>query len=189
MDSANSSHCKACSGLSPPRSSSCQAHTGNAADQGGITGITELTDRTVRRYTRCLTDCFMFHRIGRYDLVNGRPLNHRIRYSPADTGLIGTFLDKGRTDKRRTLEDVVYLELLRSGYGVHIGCSRDKDMGLIAEKDGEIEHYLVYQTIQNGDTFGGTIHSPDVGGDGHPKTILSLDTVMMDPSDGRSTGT
>jgi len=101
-----------------------------------------------------------------------------------DTGLAKVALDREVRDLSGALENVVYLELRRRGYRIRVGPYKDKEVDFTAEKDGRTHYYQVCLTMPQDDTFKREVGSLDAIRDSHPKTILSLDTVMRPAPNG-----
>ncbi len=87
-------------------------------------------------------------------------------------------------DISRPLENIVFLELVRRKYRVHVGSFRDREVDFTAEKDGRVEYYQICLTMLDDNTFEREVRSLKAIDDNYPKIILSLDTIVRDLPDG-----
>lgn len=77
----------------------------------------------------------------------------------------------------------MYLELIRRGYRVTVGCYRDREVDFTAVRNGEVEYYQVTQTMLPENVYERETRSLMDIRDSFPKTVLSLDTFLV-PIDG-----
>lgn len=159
-------------------------NTGNITNIDNIAKSTGLSEKTVARYIRSLTEAFLFYKVNRFDVKGKKLLNTHEKYYPADTGLARAVLDRGVDDTSRPLENIVFLELIRRGYRVRAGSFKDREVDFTAEKNGVLEYYQVCLTMLNDSTYEREIRSLKSIDDNYPKIILSLDGVVRDVPDG-----
>ena len=79
------------------------------------------------------------------------------------------------TDVSKPLENLVYVELLRRGYHVRVGCYRDSEVDFLAVKYDSMEYIQVCQTLMSDDTRRREIRPQTRPKDNYAKTILTLD--------------
>lgn len=159
-------------------------NTGNTTNVDNIAKTTGLVKKTVVRYMESLTDGFLFYKVERYDVIGKKLLNSHEKYYPVDTGFARAVLNRGRMDISRPLENIVFLELIRRKYRVHVGSFRDREVDFTAEKDGRVEYYQICLTMLDDNTFERVVRSLKAIDDNYPKIILSLDTIVRDLPDG-----
>lgn len=159
-------------------------NTKNITNIDNISSALDMNYRTVKKYIKALTEAFLFYKAERYDIIGKRILKTHEKYYSVDTGLAKVALDGEVRDLSGALENVVYLELRRRGYRIRVGSYKDKEVDFTAEKDGRIHYYQVCLTMLQDDTFKREVGSLDAIRDSHPKTILSLDTVMRPTPNG-----
>ena len=87
---------------------------------------------TVESYLLGLEDSFIVYKIGRYDVKGKQYLSTGAKYYVADIELRYFLLGSKQTDYGHILENVVFLELLRRGYEVHIGKVGDAEVDYVA---------------------------------------------------------
>ena len=113
--------------------------------------------------------------------------NKNAKYYVVDNGLRYALLGHQDTDTGRTLENVVYMELLRRGYTVYAGKIGKKteiegesvqlEVDFIAEKDGEKEYYQVsWSVLGNERVMSREYASLEEVKDNYPKYLLTMDT-------------
>ena len=72
-------------------------------------------------------------------------MNTNGKYYASDLGLRTVALGGASgTDISRPVENVVFLELIRRGYVVHVGSFKDSEIDFIATRNGIVEYYLKF---------------------------------------------
>jgi predicted AAA+ superfamily ATPase len=140
---------------------------------------------TVGNYIKWLQDCFMLYKCERYDIKGRRLLSTSAKYYVVDSGLRYALLGHRDADIGHTLENVVYLELLRRGYKVYTGkIDRKKEtngeevaleVDFVAERDGIKEYYQVSRSILEEKTMKREYASLEAIKDGYPRYLLTMD--------------
>ena len=130
---------------------------------------------TVETYIDALCKCFMLYRVGRYDIKGKQHLKTGDKYYLADIGLRTYLLGRNSVDMSKSLENVVYLELLRRGYEVYIGKVHDREVDFIAIGDEGPEYYQVSVTTRDEKTLARELNSLNKINDHNPKFLLTLD--------------
>ncbi|MFI3227235.1 MAG: ATP-binding protein [Clostridia bacterium] len=135
----------------------------------------KITPNTVENYLTSLTDSFIFYEVKRYDIKGKQHLKTGSKYYAADVGLRYALLGSKPADDGHILENVVYLELLRRGYEVHIGKVKETEVDFIAINDKGIEYYQVAYTVREQNTLERELKSLDMINDHNPKFLLTMD--------------
>jgi predicted AAA+ superfamily ATPase len=137
----------------------------------------KISVHTVENYIEALTDCFIFYRIGRYDIKGKQYLKTGDKYYAADLGLRYALLGTKKEDDGHILENVVFLELLRRGYEVYIGKVGNTEVDFIAIGDEGEEYYQVAYTVidADGTTLKRELAPLDAISDHNPKYLLTMD--------------
>jgi len=139
-----------------------------------------MSVNTVEKYLEALTESYIVYRANRYDVKGRQHLVSRAKYYVVDIGLRYFLLGATSTDMGRILENVVYLELLRRGYEVHVGKVGNAEVDFIAVGETGVEYYQVAHTIV-GNTMGGKpilereLEPLDAIRDHNPKRLLTMD--------------
>lgn len=130
---------------------------------------------TVESYLASLTDSYILYKTGRYDIKGKQYLTTGFKYYLADIGLRYYLLGTRQADQGHILENIVYLELLRRGYEVHIGKVGDAEVDFIAINSEGQEYYQVSQTVLDEQTLQRELASLEMIKDHNPKYLLTLD--------------
>mgnify|MGYP003156364783 FL=1 len=134
---------------------------------------------TVENYLSALCDSFILYKVGRYDIKGKQYLATGAKYYAADIGLRYFILGIKQADMGHILENIVYLELIRRGYEVHIGKVGDAEVDFIAiGAEGE-EYYQVSQTVLEEQTLKRELSSLDAIKDHNPKYLLTMDYTPL----------
>ena len=146
----------------------------------------KVDSETVGNYIKRLQDCFMLYKCERYDIKGRKLLSTNAKYYVADSGLRYAILGHQDRDTGRTLENTVYLELLRRGYNVYAGKIGKKtkiegeevplEVDFIAEKNGGREYYQVsWNVLGNEKVLKREYASLEEIRDNYPKYLLTMD--------------
>lgn len=158
---------------------------GNETNIDAIAKALKLGNATVDRYLSKLVDAFLFYPSERYDIVGKRVLKTNGKFYASDLGLRRVaLLGAGGTDISRPLENVVYLELLRRGYTVRIGCYRDWEVDFTAVRGDDTEYYQVCLTMMSDETRDRELRSLGSIRDNFPKTVLTMDSFGLGNENG-----
>ena len=141
----------------------------------------KITVHTVESYLIALTDCFVLYKSGRYDIKGKQYLKTGDKYYVVDIGLRYALLGTKKADMGHILENVVFLELTRRGYEVHIGKVGNTEVDFIAiGADGE-EYYQVAHTVidADGSTLKRELAPLEAIKDHNPKYLLTMDNTPI----------
>ena len=141
---------------------------------------------TVENYLSALVESFVLYRAGRYDVKGKQHLATGSKYYLSDIGLRYYLLGSKQVDAGHILENVVYLELLRRGYEVHIGKVGSAEVDFIAIGDYGEEYYQVAYTVidADGKTLARELAPLESIKDHNPKYLITMDFVPMTSHNG-----
>ncbi len=131
--------------------------------------------KTVDKYLTALTESFVVHRAMRYDIKGKQHLKSLEKYYVADLGLRSTMLGRSGADVGRSLENVVYLELLRRGFEVFVGKLGDAEVDFVARDGDRLTYFQVAATVRDAETLARELRPLQTTGDAYPKYLLTLD--------------
>ncbi len=84
--------------------------------------LSTMTDKTIYNYLGYLQDAFMIEKARRFDVRGKRFIETPQKYYFTDMGIRNSFLDFRQSEEiSHTMENVIYLELKKSGYNVDVG--------------------------------------------------------------------
>ena len=130
---------------------------------------------TVQNYISYLHDAFAVHKASRYDIKGKRVLELHEKYYMGDIGLRHALLGYREGDISGVLENIVFLELKRRGYDVHIGKLGDMEIDFIAEKENRRIYIQVAYLLASDRTINREFSSLLQIPDNYPKYVLSMD--------------
>jgi len=133
---------------------------------------------TVEKYLEYLTASFVFYKVNRFDLKGKKQLATQEKYYLVDAGLLNVLAGKERTtDRGHILENVVYLELLRRGYKIWTGTSRNSEVDFVCKTPtGDIEYYQIAWQLPNEKTVEREYGSLERINDNYPKYLLTTES-------------
>lgn len=143
----------------------------NALTSGG----NKTSVNTVETYLKALQESFIIYKAERYDIKGKQLLETGGKYYVADIGLRYYLLGTKRADRGHILENIVYLELLRRGYEVHVGKVRNAEVDFIAINDEGTEYYQVAYSVVDDEVLDRELKPLDSITDHNPKYLLTMD--------------
>ncbi|MCQ2555073.1 MAG: DUF4143 domain-containing protein, partial [Clostridia bacterium] len=94
-----------------------------------LTGKTNSpSHNTISNYISYLCKAYVFYELKRFDLRGKRYLATEQKYYLVDHALKYAILGTKNQDYGRSLENIVYMELLRRGYEVYVGTLNKKEV-------------------------------------------------------------
>ncbi len=152
------------------------SNIGRITNAERISNELKLSDDTVRKYLDALLEAHLFHHAERYDIAGKNVSKSKGKYYATDTGMRSILVNANELrDISAPLENIVYLELLRRGYGVFVGSFRDQEIDFTAIREDDVRYYQVSQTVMAEDTYAREIGPMKAVDDNYRKTILTLD--------------
>ncbi len=146
----------------------------------------KISAPTVENYLSALVNSFILYRAGRYDVKGKQYLATGSKYYLSDIGLRYYLLGNKQVDMGHILENVVYLELLRRGYEIHIGKVGSAEVDFIAIGDYGEEYYQVAYTVidADGKTLARELAPLESIKDHNPKYLITMDFVPLTSHNG-----
>ncbi len=144
----------------------------------------KVSANTVNDYLDALVEAFIFYPVERYDIVGKQTLKMNQKLYIVDTGIRRYLLPRRNYDLEFSLENIVFLELLRRGFKVNIGKVVLTEVDFIAEKNNRLHYYQVTASLIDENTFKREITPLQNISDNYPKTILTLDRFTLGDYEG-----
>jgi len=161
------------------------SNIGNLTNPNRIADETGISDPTVRKFIDEMEKAFLFYYAERYDIVGKKLLKNTGKYYATDLGMRNVLLGSPQMkDVGRLLENVVFLELIRRGYKVHVGSFRDSEIDFTAIRSGRTEYFQVAKTIMSDDTYDREMRPLNGVRDNCPKTVLTMDRIGLGSDNG-----
>jgi len=127
----------------------------------------------VSEYVNALTDSFLIHSVGRYDIVGKRLFERGEKYYFENMGICNIIAGYKPQDRANRLENVVFNHLLFCGYDVKVGTAAGKEIDFVCEKGGEKLYVQVTLELSRENTiereFGNLLQIKD----NYPKIVVS----------------
>ena len=137
-----------------------------------------LDNETVYSYLEKLEKAYLLHRCSRYDLQGKEILKTREKFYLADTSFRYSVLGYSAESVASSLENVVYLELCRRGYAVHIGKTGDGEIDFVAVRQNEKIYVQVTERIRSEKTQKREYERLLGIKDNYPKYVLRTDEFV-----------
>lgn len=138
-----------------------------------------VSPETILNYIKACEDAYLFYRVKRQDLQGKKILASNEKYYIADHGIREAVFGGNMRDINLTLENIVYLELLRRGYSVTVGKAATKEIDFVCEKQGKKLYAQVTYLLATEETIEREFSAYESIRDNFPKYVVSLDDFDM----------
>ncbi len=135
---------------------------------------------TIDNYIDCLQNAFVFYNVNRYDIKGKEYLATNGKYYIIDTGLRNCILGFRDIDTGHILENIVFLELLKKGYAVSVGKTKNREVDFIATTSNQKIYIQVCETLKDKNTKDRELNSLKNIKDNYEKIILTMDNMFTD---------
>lgn len=144
----------------------------------------KVSQSTVSDYTEALVEPYIFYPAERFDVIGKQLLKQNQKMYIVDLGLRRHMLSRKEYDLGYSLENVVFLELIRRGYTVSVGKVGSAEVDFVARKSECTSYYQVTASMTEKATFEREIAPLRIIKDNYPKTILTLDRFSLGDYEG-----
>lgn len=132
---------------------------------------------TVLNYLEYCNKAFVLKKVPRYDLGGKKLLKVDEKYYLTDHGFRQSVGFSNVKDIEKTLENIVYIELLSRGYHVKIGKVKDREIDFVAKKGEDVSYFQIAYLMENEKTRNREFGVYDLVTDNYPKYVLSMDKL------------
>ena len=143
-----------------------------------------IAGKTVDKYISMLNNAFIFYRVGRYDIKGKQLLKTLDKNYIVDMGFRNMLLGYRDADRGHILENIVFLELIRSRYRVYIGKISDTEVDFLAEKPNEKLYIQVTESLASPKTRERELRPLLSINDNYEKIILTSDRNFITSENG-----
>ena len=157
-------------------------NVGNLVSPSGIAnylrsrGRKGIDHETIVKYIRYLEEGFIIRRAQRYDVKGKRLLETNDKYYLTDHSLQYVVRDLRADRIQGILENIVYMELVRRGYGVSVGKFDTREVDFVAEKtDGQKIYVQVCLEFSSDEVYRREFAPLKEIKDNFPKYVISMD--------------
>ncbi|AIZ57207.1 hypothetical protein Mpt1_c13460 [Candidatus Methanoplasma termitum] len=152
---------------------------GNPISGNSISKQLRIDNKTAESYLEAICEALMFYQAKRYDMRGKMILTTPSKYYCTDMGMRNASIGEYSRDIGRSIENLVFLELLRRGYNVQVGKLGDAEIDFVADKGGQREYYQVSMTVLD-ENIEKRETRPLAGmNDGNARVILTMDRVGL----------
>lgn len=144
----------------------------------------KIHNETIDNYLQMLINAFIIYKIPRFMLDGKELLKTQGKYYFVDTGIRNIINGLEKYTSGSSLENIIYLELLRNNYQVYVGKHNDLEVDFVAIKNGDVKYYQVCRSLGDEDVLKRETRSLLAIKDNCPKVILTFDKVEHSNIDG-----
>lgn len=138
-----------------------------------------VAPETILNYIKYCCDAYLFYQVKREDLQGKQILASNEKYYIVDHGIREAVFGGNMKDINLTLENIVYLELIRRGYVVTVGRTGDKEIDFVCHKKNEKLYVQVTYLLASEETIQREFTAYDNIKDNFPKYVVSMDEFDM----------
>lgn len=158
------------------------ANVGNTFSSTAITKYLKSEQRrvsseTIYNYIDYCTEACFLHMVSREDLMGKRMLQFQEKIFIADHGMREAIYGNNLRDINQTLENIVFMELLRRGYQVHVGKQNNREVDFVASRGKEKVYVQVAYLLATDETVEREFSVLEMIPDNYPKYVVSMDEV------------
>lgn len=144
----------------------------------------KTTYDTVANYIGYIEDTFLIHKVIRYDIKGKETLAGNGKYYSNDLAYKNYLFSGFGYGIRYKLENLIYLQLRRSGYEVYVGVLPNKEVDFVAMKASKILYVQSAYVLHDEHTIQREYAALEAINDNYEKVIVSLDDVSLPQKDG-----
>lgn len=137
----------------------------------------ETSRTTITNYTEYIQEALFSHKVRRNDLIGKKELKTEEKYYLTDHGFHHIIIDDNEKWIPRILENIIYIELLRRGYKVHIGKIKNKEVDFVCEKNKSKIYIQVSYILNTPETLQREFEPLEKIPDNYPKYVLTMDEL------------
>lgn len=145
------------------------------ADTLKSNGYSKVTHDTIGNYLDFVCDAYLFYKAQRYDIKGRQYLKTLNKYYIADLGIRNSKLNYRQIEITHSLENIIYLDLIRRGYIVDIGKNNVKEIDFVARDDKNLYYIQVAYTLSDPDKKEQEVSSFYGLDDGYKKIVITMD--------------
>ena len=138
-----------------------------------------VAPETIINYIRYCSEAYLFYKVSREDLQGKQILSTNEKYYIADHGIREAVYGGNMRDINLTLENIVYLELLRRGYTVRTGKIGEREIDFVCTLKSQKLYVQVTYMLASPETVEREFGVYDLVRDNFPKYVVSLDEIDM----------
>ena len=138
-----------------------------------------ISPNTISNYVEALCESYLYYPVEVMDVSGKEVFKSNKKYYIVDPGIRNYILPKLFYDLGFTIENIVYLELLRRRYNVNIGRNGRTEIDFIAKRNDVYTYIQVTASLVDENTFNREIRPLQQIEDNYEKIILTLDRYTL----------
>lgn len=139
-----------------------------------------ISPQLTLNYLRALTNAYIIHKVQRAEVSGLKIFEIGEKYYFEDQGLCNAINGHhSRSDLHKTLENVVYLHLIQSGYAVQIGKLDQLEIDFVASRNGLQIYVQVFLQLSSKDVVGREFGNLMLIPDNYPKYVVTLNDPII----------
>ena len=138
-----------------------------------------ISPNTISNYVEALCKSYLYYTVEVMDVSGKEVLKSNKKYYIVDPGIRNYILPKQFYDLGFTIENIVYLELLRRRYNVNIGRNGRTEVDFIAKRNDVYTYIQVTASLVDENTFNREMRPLQQIEDNYEKIILTLDRYTL----------
>ena len=136
-----------------------------------------VSTETIYNYIDYCTEACFIHMVPREDLTGKKILQFHEKIFIADHGMREAIYGNNLRDINQILENIVFMELLRRGYQVHVGKKNNREVDFVASLGKEKVYVQVAYLLATEETVEREFSVLEMIPDNYPKYVVSMDEV------------
>lgn len=136
-----------------------------------------MSTETIYNYISYCKEACLLHLVPREDLIGKKLLSFQEKIYVTDHGIREALFGSNRRDINQTLGNIVFMELLRSGYEVTIGKNGSAEVDFSAKKGNEKFYVQVAYLLADDSTVEREFSPLETIPDNYPKYVVTMDEV------------
>ena len=139
-----------------------------------------ISPSVIINYLDMLAEAYLLHKVNRYDLHGKRIFESNEKYYFEDNGIRNSVIGGSRSsDIEKVLENIVYQQLVRMGYGVYVGQLQAGEIDFVCSKpNGERAYVQAAYLIVNEETRQREFGNLKAIRDNYPKYVISMSPLV-----------
>lgn len=138
----------------------------------------------VSTYIQYIQDTFLIHRCDRYDIKGKDILSGNVKYYINDLAYKNYLYSGFAYGYGYLVENLIYLELKRTGFDVYVGSLRKKEVDFVAKKADRIIYLQATYMLIDQETVKREYAPLKAIDDNYEKVVVSLDDIPMPLNEG-----
>ncbi len=139
---------------------------------------------TVSNYIQYMESTFLVHKVDRFNIRGKETLGGSCKYYLNDLSFKNYLYPGFEYGLGYKLENAIYLQLLFSGYNIHMGTLRNKEIDFVAKKAARTVYLQCAYTLKDTETIEREYSSLKAVPDNFEKYVVSVDEDLLESNEG-----